>query len=211
MKKPFVYLALVVLVAASCSKKDSSPKEKVLYQTSFDKDDGYWSLDSYDSITVSITGGNYQIENHKYNYLWEELTQPVFDTLDDHIAIEMRFSMTRDPEANYGGGGLLWNTSDGGNVAYFFDIYTDGYYDIFGYPDGQTFKEYASEDAGKLVKTDGENVLRITLVDGTLHFIINGSEVYSMKQTASGLDVPGVAAEGQSTVKVDYFKALQIP
>lgn len=126
-KKTSVYLALVVLAAGSCSKKDSSPKEKVLYQTSFDKDDGYWSLDSYDSITVTITGGNYQIENHKYNYLWEELTQPVFDTLDDHIAIEMRFSMTRDSEANYGGGGLLWNTSDGGNVAYFFDICTDGY------------------------------------------------------------------------------------
>lgn len=61
------------------------------------------------------------------------------------------------------------------------------------------------------MKTDGENVLRITLVDGTLHFIINGSEVYSMKQAASGLDVPGVTAEGQSTIKVDYFKALQIP
>jgi hypothetical protein len=210
MKKPFVYLALVVLVAVSCSRKDSSPKEKVLYQTGFDKDDGNWSVDDYDSITVSITGGNYQIENHKYNYLWEELTDPVFDTLDDHIALEMRFSMTRDPEANYGGGGLLWNASTG-NIAYFFDIYTDGYYEIFGYPDGQTFQEYASEDAGKLVKTDGENVLRITLVDGTLHFIINGSEVYSMKQTGSGLDGPGIATEGQSTIKVDYFKALQIP
>lgn len=52
------------------------------------RDDGNWSLDDYDSITVSLQGGNYQIENHRHNYLWEELTNPVFDTLNDHIALE---------------------------------------------------------------------------------------------------------------------------
>jgi hypothetical protein len=137
------------------------------------------------------------------------LTDPVFDILDDHIALEMRFSMTKDPEAAYGGGGLLWNASTG-NVAYFFDIYTDGYYEIFGYPDGQTYKEYASDDTSKLIKLDGENVLRIMLVNQTLYFILNGSEIYSMKEVGPGLDDPGIATEGQSTIKVDYFKALQL-
>lgn len=212
MKHAFVYLMLLGLLLASCSKKDSTPKEKVLYQANFDKDDGNWSLDDYDSITVSLAGGNYQIENHKFNYLWEELTNPVFDTLDNHIALEMRFTMTKDPDADYGGGGLLWHAdASNGNIAYFFDIYTDGYYEIFGYPDGQTYKQYASEDASKLIKSDGANVLRITLVDQALHFILNGSEVFSMKAIGSGLDVPGVATEGQSTIKVDYFKAIQLP
>lgn len=205
-------LAPALFLLASCSKNhdNPSPKEKVVYQDTFDKDDGNWSLDSYDSIAVSLTGGYYQIVNHKYQYLWEELTNPVFDTLTDHVGLEMSFSMKADPNVDYGGGGLMWNCSDP-DIAYFFDIYTDGYYEIFGYPDGQTYKQYATDDAGKLVKPDGMNVLRIELTDGVLHFFINGTEIYHMNATGDGLDAPGIATEGQSTIRVDYFKAVQLP
>lgn len=49
------------------------------------------------------------------------------------------------------------------------------------------------------------------LVDQVLHFIPNGSEVFSMNATGSGLDQPGIATEGGSTRRVDYFKALKLP
>lgn len=211
MKAPLVYLLALSAFVASCSKNDhnSAPKEKVLYQNNFDEDDGNWSLDDYDSITVSLSGGYYQIANHRYNYLWEELTNPVFDSLDNQIALEMSFSMQADTGADYGGGGLMWNC-DTSDIAYFFDIYTDGYYEIFGYPDGQTYKQYATDDASNLIKPGGNNMLRITLTDNMLHFIINGTEIYQMAATGSGLDGPGIATEGQSAIKVDYFKAIQL-
>lgn len=209
--KTRIWFLLLLIVLASCSKKDhpTSPSQKVLYQNNFDKDDGNWSLDDYDSITVSLNAGHYQIDNKKYQYLWEELTNPVFDTLENNIALETSFTMANEGNPDFGGGGLMWNC-DVGDVAYFFDIYTDGYYEIFGYPDGVTYKQYASEEAIDLVKVGGPNTLRIELTDGTLHFLINGREVFSMASTSSGLDGTGIATEGQSLLKVDYFKALQL-
>lgn len=211
MKNLCTLLALLSLVAVSCSKKDhnTSPKEQVLYQNNFDTDDGNWSLNDYDSIDVSVTGGRYQIINQKHNYLWEELTNPLFDTLTNNVALEMSFSMAKETNASYGGGGLMWNCENA-DVAYTFDIFTDGYYEIFGFPDGQSYKQYASDDASELIKPDGFNVLRITRVDNVLHFIVNGTEVFKMDAIGSGLDGSGIATEGQSTVKVDYFKALRL-
>lgn len=201
---------LFSLCLASCSKSDDKPREKVLYQTSFDKDDGQWSIESYDSIDVSLKGGFYQVTNSRSNYLFEEPVADIFDSGADSIGIEAKIQVAKLGDAEFGGGGLMWGYGPGEEV-YFFNVYTDGYFEVFGYPDGSSYESYESLSALDVIKPAGANLLRITLVDGDLHFLINGKEVFSMSSPTKGLDRSGISTESHTMLKADYFKAFRLP
>lgn len=211
--KKFILLPLIAVLFFSCKKDKDSPRTKIVYQTDFSKDDEQWYLDDNgsDSLSAVIEDGTYHIKNNfklKWQYFY---TNPVFSNDTGNTAVETKFSLTAinsNPDAYCG---IIWGENASNNQVFIFGCYTDGYYDIWGYPGGQDYKEFKEATESSALHKNGSNILRIELKGGTLHFLINGKEVYSMPSSVSSLDNSGVSVDAESEAKYDYFKAEMIP
>lgn len=213
MKKAFVFLALLSLLY-SCSKKDGSgPQDEPIYHENFDEGEstGFWiGSRKEDSLTASLAGGYYQVSDEGVRLRILTLS-PVFIVDTGNAAIETRVAVTPVDGNTESYAGIVWGFDPSTRQSFTFGCYTDGYYDIWGYPNGNGYKQIKEPEKNAAVQKNGFNTLRIEEKGNTLHFLINGKEVYSMKSNVPSLDQPGLMVDGKTKAKFDYFKAEAIP
>lgn len=214
MKKNNVLFAFIALfvVLASCKKSDVKNKETVLYEADFSNDDSHWCTGtSNNGASASINNGYYTFKcgSAGGHDVW---LSPLFTGVTSNTAVETSIKLSSTGGENYGNGGLLWNEDGQGPsdyISYYFLISYNGYFTVFGYPDGVNGTTYIDWTLSSAIQNSQFNTLRIALVSGTLHFYINNTEVYHMQAIKTTLDRVGLSALKSTTMQVDYFKAVR--
>ncbi|WP_300596696.1 hypothetical protein [Niabella sp.] len=215
----WIWIPLLTLVAvASCKKNDVSKKETVLYETDFSNDDGHWPTGNLGSSGASATIGNGYYTMVGGNGGREVWTGQIFSGTTGGMALEASVKLSSNSGANNGEGGLIWglrkNSSTDVYTGFYFEISYDGYYSIWGYPDGSEkpyvlYKDWVLNSA---IRNNQFNKLRIVLKNNELRFYVNDKELFAMPSPGNGtLDQPGFKIRKYSTMQVDYFKAVQLP
>ncbi|NLR67336.1 hypothetical protein HGH92_23730 [Chitinophaga varians] len=210
----FAVVFLVAAIFASCKKDNVKSRETVLYEADFSSEDGHWSVGALGSAgaMATISNGYYTlVAGSQGRDVW---TWAVFSGVDGGTAVEASVKLSTTGSSSDGSGGLIWGSKENNNsnVRYYFGISYDGYYTIWGYPNGTdkpfvVYKDWVSNSA---IRNSDFNTLRITLVNGSLHFYINTQEVFNMPSTGGSLDKSGFAVSKNSTLQADYFKAVKL-
>lgn len=213
MKKLYFLLFIsTTLFLSSCSKDDAAPdsKETILLETDYTQDGSKLWEGRTDEVSSSITNDTYNLiylSNSGTYYVTFPKTLPD-SYVDAALESSIRINHTTKDGSGVSAGGIVWGMSSAvPGKDYRFMINTSGQYRISGYPDGSTFTPYTDWTLHEAVKKDDYNILRILAQDKTLHFIINGIEVYSMDAPNGGLlDDFGYLAYYKSYVQSKYFK-----
>lgn len=218
-KHNWIWIPFLILIAvAACKKKEVSKKETPLYETDFGTDDGHWATGSLGNAGASATIGNGYYTLAGGSGGREVWTGQIFSGITGGTALEASVKLSTNGGTNDGAGGLIWGLKkkDDNNLytAFYFEISYDGYYIVWGYPNGSEkpyilYKDWVLNGA---IRNGQLNKLRITLVNNELRFYINDRELFSMPSPGNAtLDQPGFKIRKYSTMQVDYFKALQLP
>ncbi|GAB3428933.1 hypothetical protein [Niabella aquatica] len=216
MKKFYTVFLIVFIIAAfsACKKDNPGTKETIVYETGFSTDDGHWYTGTTSTnAVISIDNGYYIFKSGSAGG-WDTWLNSVFNNNVSNSGIEASFKVATTGQPGWGNGGLLWNILKSANsdtyVSYYFHISHNGYYTIYGFPDGTTKKTFVDWTLNSVIKSEQFNTLKIILKNSKLHFYINNSEVYNM-ETISGfanLDKVGLGVSKYTNMQVDYFKAI---
>src|SRR5262249_6691371 len=140
-----VCISATLLALGSCKKDNNNnkPSENVVYSNDFSSDDKNWPIGAQgDSLKAAVNGGYYQLTNKTStaNYFYGP---PLFPgSTGSNRAIESSVKVTATTTTATGYGGLVWGFKTSDHSKFVFGIYTDGYFDVWGYPDGRNYKEY---------------------------------------------------------------------
>ncbi|WP_118976227.1 hypothetical protein [Taibaiella koreensis] len=205
----FLILLAGLMGATSCSKKnDTAPGEKIIYQTDFDQPDGFFYVGEDATGAGAMQNGIYTMTNKQTQFVSFFYTSSLFAGINGNTAIEAK---VKPGAGTYGG--LRWNdnASANGVNARTFEVKDNGVFIVGKYgADGAYVGISGSTLSAAIVKGDF-NVLRVEERDGTMHFLINGTEVYSMPANGDKLDVCGFLVSASTTLQADYFRAIQLP
>ncbi|MCF3111532.1 hypothetical protein LL912_22285 [Niabella sp. CC-SYL272] len=211
-------LLLTLVVLAGCKKKEVSKKEIPLYETDFSTDDGHWTTGNLGTAGASaaVSNGYYVLKGGSGGR--EVWTGKIFSGTTGGAALEASVKLSTNGGANDGAGGLIWGLKKKDDndlyTSFYFEISYDGYYTVWGYPNGseKPYVIYRDWVLNGVIRENELNKLRITLVNNELRFYINDRELFAMPSPGnSTLDQPGFKIRKYSTMQVDYFKALQLP
>lgn len=209
MKTLIIALAGFILLGAAtgCKKKDAEHGERIVYQTDFDSDDGFFYMGENSTGAGSLQNGIYTMRNKKTQYVNFFYTSSLFNGISGNIALEARVKPGAGAWC-----GLRWNDDAGisGDHAKTFEVRDNGLFAIGKYAANGDYEEISGNAfSAALVKGDF-NVLRVEQRDGTTHFLINGTEVYTMPANGDRLDICGFVVGANATLQADYFKAIQL-
>jgi hypothetical protein len=215
----FVPALLVLIVLSSCKKEDVKPKAIVLYETDFSSNDdiGQWKTGALATgLTGTLQGGYYEFRNTSSGgYVTGD--DDLFNGVNgNNMAVEsgIKISYISSNQSFEARGGLMWNNNLKNNSRFYFEISTSGQYIIWGFPygDNRDYVIYKNNTSSNVIHPGQYNVLRIELINGQLHFLINGTEVYSMERVNDNtLKDVGFSVYSESNLQADYFKTFQLP
>ena len=213
MKRLFVSLSIIVLLYA-CSKSDSeSPRSEPVYTENFSEGEGtgFWTGSRVkDSFTAAIQDGFYQVTN-KGSQLHTFSINPVFIVDTGNVALETKVAASPLDGNGLCYAGLIWGVNHDNGQVFIFGYLPKGYFNVLGAPKGGEFKVYKGNTPSPAIKKAGFNRLRIERKNGSLHFLINGTEVFKMATQTSSLDRPGFIVDKKTKAQFDYFKASALP
>ncbi|HEY8957342.1 hypothetical protein [Chitinophaga sp.] len=209
---------LLLVIMSACKKDDIKPREVILYETDFSRnnDTAQWKTGAMGTgLSGTLQGGYYEFRNASAkHYIVGPLN--LFDGLSgSNMAVEasVKISYVLSTQPSEAWGGLVWNNNLDNNTAFYFEITTAGGYVIWGHPDASgDYVLYKDHTKSTTIRPGQFNVLRIELRNRQLHFFINGTEVYSMEVVNENtLKHAGLGAYPQSNLQADYFKTVQLP
>lgn len=208
--KIIITLFILLLTQYSCKKDKSGLTEKVVYQTSFSSDDGNWAVGTTSIVDAHVVNG-YYVSRTLTTGAWVTWIDSIFNKPTNEQYIEASIKVTNNG-TNGGSGGLVWNlvepVSGNNYIEYYFEISDNGYFTIYGYPNGVNLQLYKDWTSSTSINLYNFNTVKIKLTDGKLFFYVNGVEVYSMPAIKNTLDEVGMSTGGETTLEVDYFKAV---
>jgi len=171
----------------------------------FDHPEG-WYVGADKHYSVKVEDGYYNISHYNDNeeeFFYRDL---YIDPLKDY-SIEAKITQTSGEENL--GYGLTFGTEDPGN-SYIFVITANGQFKIFKYVQNQyaPIKDWA--EVPDLINPFGSpNVLTVKKVGANMHYLINGTEVFSCPAHKFFGRYVGMFVYGKVSISVDYFKLHQ--
>lgn len=212
----FLFLISVGFLLQSCSKDDDSvslPKETILYQTDFSKDDGQWWVDNDGVGSGSYNNGQYWLASSSSQVYYTTLGN-VFSTTTGTTAVEASIKLEYlNNKTDYGFGGIMFNyKKNGSNYSYMiWNTSYNGYWKLARYNSASGYTDYVDWTLNNAIRQNDFNKLRIEHTADKIRFYINGSEIYSMATTnGPTLDQVGLSINSYSRIKADYFKAVEL-
>jgi len=198
----------LLLIGGSCKKNDTAPGEKIIYQTDFDTDDGFFYTGEDATGAGVIQSGIYTMTNKKTQFVDFFYTSSLFNGINGNTAIEARI---KPGAGTYGG--LRWNdnSSAAGTTARTLEMKDNGIFAVGKYDANGTYVNISGDLFSSAIAKGDFNVLRVEQRNGTTHCLINGTEVYSMAANGDRLDVCGFLVGVNTTLQADYFRAIQLP
>ncbi|MBC9911681.1 hypothetical protein [Chitinophaga varians] len=211
MKPQLVLLfCLTALLLNSCSKKDTPARtEKVLFQSDFRNSGQRWWTGSSpsDSLDAGVQNGYYVISNRSRVKPYWITTDSIFAGVQGNMSVEISTEIISGGTSNLAG--LAW--ADNGTTGSCFAVVPGKRYFV-AWKDNPgaavtLYKDYTVNDA----VSQKVNVLKLSKQDGTLHFVINGVEVFNMSSAGQQFDRSGFVVGPNTVMHVYYYKAMQLP
>ncbi|MCF3109565.1 hypothetical protein LL912_12360 [Niabella sp. CC-SYL272] len=205
-----VTLAFFFTFLCSCKKDETTtPKETVLYQTSFSNDDGKWQTGTIANGSKAFyQNGQYWMEGSNGGVLYS-MADNFFSGPTSKMTVEAIVkidNLSTIPEN--GIGGLVWSAQ---SDYYVFMVTFDGYWRLGEYNRSRGewvyFNDWVRDNN---ILLNDYNKLRIEQAGGTTRFYINDVQVHSMDAVnRATLDKLGFFVSASSRVKAKFFKTVQ--
>lgn len=216
--KPLVTLITATFILNACEKNDVEPKENVLYETDFRKNDGSWWTGTLEDGQANYQNGQYVIEGSSLNK--GESMRPVtlsrvFSGSTSNTAIETSVKIEYTTSPDYGVGGVIWNyTSTGTDYSYYALLISHGgHWSIAGYDSASDKWTYTTDwEISSVIRKNDFNTVRIVREKGKIICYINDTRMINLTADDSiVLDRVGLYSISHSKLTARHFKAYELP